>query len=219
MLGGGQPAHIPELDARWRLRMHEMMAHGDDMEKVLGNYDPPRGNAAFLEALADMLRRELGWQVTADNCAVTAGGQTAFFFLFHLLAGEMADGRRKKILLPLVPEYIGYANQSVRGDLFQAHLPIIEHTGPNEFKYRIDFDTLVVGDDIAAICVSRPTNPTGNVLTDDEIFRLFQMFHVLLVLLVLVKYKRYCLQEQVFLQLQEQGYSLVQTDHDLLRRY
>ena len=40
MLGGGQPAHIPEIDARWRLRMHEMMAHGDDMEKVLGNYDP-----------------------------------------------------------------------------------------------------------------------------------------------------------------------------------
>jgi valine--pyruvate aminotransferase len=172
MLGGGQPAHIPEMDVRWRQRMQEMMAHGDEMEKVLGNYDPPRGNAVFLQALAEMLRRELGWQVTAENCAVTAGGQTAFFFLFHLLAGEMADGRRKKILLPLVPEYIGYANQSVRGELFQAHLPRIEHTGPNEFKYRIDFDTLVVGDDIAAICVSRPTNPTGNVLTDDEIFRL-----------------------------------------------
>jgi len=29
-----------------------------------------------------------------------------------------------------------------------------------------------VDDDVAAICVSRPTNPTGNVLTDDEIARL-----------------------------------------------
>ena len=25
-----------------------------------------------------------------------------------------------------------------------------------------------MGDDIGAICVSRPTNPTGNVLTDEE---------------------------------------------------
>ena len=32
--------------------------------------------------------------------------------------------------------------------------------------------TVPVGDDIGAICVSRPTNPPGNVLTDDEIARL-----------------------------------------------
>ena len=31
---------------------------------------------------------------------------------------------------------------------------------------------MTVTDDIAAICVSRPTNPTGNVLTDEEIARL-----------------------------------------------
>jgi valine--pyruvate aminotransferase len=40
------------------------------------------------------------------------------------------------------------------------------------FKYRVDFETLEVGDDIGAICVSRPTNPTGNVLTDDELAHL-----------------------------------------------
>ena len=45
-------------------------------------------------------------------------------------------------------------------------------TGPHEFKYHVDFDSLRVGDDIAAICVSRPTNPTGNVLTDDEVSHL-----------------------------------------------
>jgi valine--pyruvate aminotransferase len=32
----------------------------------------------------------------------------------------------------------------------------------------LDVDKLELGDDIAAICVSRPTNPTGNVLTDSE---------------------------------------------------
>jgi valine--pyruvate aminotransferase len=172
MLGGGQPAHIPEVDARWRQRLQEMTEQEGEWERVLGNYDPPRGNPAFIKSLAGLLQREFSWPITPEHCAITSGGQTAFFFLFHLLAGEMPDGRKKKILLPLVPEYIGYANQSVREDLFHAHPPRIEFTGENEFKYRVDFDTLVVGDDIAAICVSRPTNPTGNVLTDEEIARL-----------------------------------------------
>ena len=172
MLGGGQPAHIPAIDQRWQERLREMLANGDEIDKAFGNYDPPRGNPQFIAALAGLMRREFGWDIGPENIAITAGGQTAFFFLFHLLAGEMPDGMYKKILLPLVPEYIGYANQSVRGDLFRAHPPRIEFTGPHEFKYRVDFDTLEVGDDIAAICVSRPTNPTGNVLTDEEIARL-----------------------------------------------
>jgi valine--pyruvate aminotransferase len=36
----------------------------------------------------------------------------------------------------------------------------------------VDFDNLEVTQDIAAICASRPTNPTGNVVTDDEVAKL-----------------------------------------------
>ena len=172
MLGGGQPAHIPEVNALWRRRMEEILAEPGALERVLANYDPPRGNPKFIAALAALFRREFGWQLGPENVAITSGGQTAFFFLFNLLAGPMPDGRSKKILLPLVPEYIGYANQGAGGDLFRAVPPKIEKTGPHEFKYRVDFDALEVTAEIAAICVSRPTNPTGNVLTDEEIARL-----------------------------------------------
>lgn len=172
MLGGGQPAHLPEVNSLWRRRMEEILAEPGGLERTLATYDPPRGNPRFLEALAGLCRERLGWEITPENLAVTSGGQTAFFFLFNLLAGEMADGRRKKILLPLVPEYIGYANQGVGEDLFVAVPPQVEITGPHEFKYHVDFDRLEITDEIAAICVSRPTNPTGNVLTDGEIARL-----------------------------------------------
>jgi valine--pyruvate aminotransferase len=175
MLGGGQPAHIPAVNARWRERMEEILAAPGALESMLANYDPPRGNPKFLDALAGMFRSEFGWAVEREHIATTAGGQTAFFFLFNLLAGEMPDGRRKRILLPLVPEYIGYANQGSCPDMFRAVPPKIEKTGPHEFKYRVDFDRLTVDDDIAAICVSRPTNPTGNVLTNDEIGRLSKL--------------------------------------------
>lgn len=172
MLGGGQPARIPEMNAVWRRRLEELMEENGGLERSLTSYDPPRGNPHFLEAIATLFRETFGWALTADNVAVTAGGQTAFYFLFNLLAGEMPDGTRRKVLLPLVPEYIGYANQGHCGELFRAVTPLIEKTGPHEFKYRVDFDNLEVTPDIAAICASRPTNPTGNVLTDDEVARL-----------------------------------------------
>lgn len=172
MLGGGQPAHVPEMDAVWRQRMEEIAAEEGGLEKMLGNYDAPAGGEAFRSALASLFKKELGWDVTYENFAVTMGGQTAFFFLFNALAGRFSDGRRKKILLPLLPEYIGYANQAVGEDFFEAIPAKIEKQGDHGFKYRVDFETLNLGDEIAAICVSRPTNPSGNVLTDDEIKRL-----------------------------------------------
>ena len=172
MLGGGQPARIPEINAVWRRRLQEMLDEAGGLDRALTSYDPPRGNPRFLEALAGLLRRTFGWDIGPENVAVTCGGQTAFYFLFNLLAGPLADGSRRKILLPLVPEYIGYANQGVAGGIFRAVAPLIEKTGLHEFKYRVDFDKLEVTPDVAAICASRPTNPTGNVLTDEEIFRL-----------------------------------------------
>ena len=172
MLGGGQPGSIPEMNAIWRRRLEEIMATPSAMEAMVGNYDPPKGNPKFISALAQLFTEHLGWNVTEKNIAITAGGQTAFFFLFNALAGRTRDGRRKKILLPLVPEYIGYSNQSVGVDFFTAVKPKIELIGDHQFKYRVDFENLKIDDEIAAICVSRPTNPTGNVLTDNEMSKL-----------------------------------------------
>ena len=172
MLGGGQPARIPEMNAVWRRRLDELMQETGGLERSLTTYDPPRGNPRFLRAIATLFRNTFGWDLGPENIAITPGGQTAFFLLFNLLAGRMPNGDRKKILLPLVPEYIGYSDQGIDGCLFRAVTPLIEKTGPHEFKYRVDFDHLEVTPDIAAICASRPTNPTGNVLTDEEIARL-----------------------------------------------
>jgi valine--pyruvate aminotransferase len=175
MLGGGNPAAIPEVQGIWRERMASMLAEADSFDRMLVNYDPPQGNPKFLRALADLLRRELGWHVGPENIGVTNGGQSAFFFLFNLLAGDFGDGRHRKILLPLAPEYIGYADQGVDPGLFVSCRPHIDWPltqAARIFKYRVDFDAVEAalrGEDIAAIAVSRPTNPTGNVLTDDEV--------------------------------------------------
>jgi valine--pyruvate aminotransferase len=145
------------------------------LRRTLAIYDPPRGNAGCLEALAELLRKQFGWSVSPENIAVTPGGQTAFFQLFNLFAGEMQNGTKGRVLFPLMPEYIGYADQSLEKDAFTALKPLIKITAPHRFKYGIDFDNLRVTPDIRALCVSRPTNPSGNVITDAEMKRLAEL--------------------------------------------
>ncbi|MBU0676861.1 MAG: valine--pyruvate transaminase [Verrucomicrobia bacterium] len=175
MMGGGNPGHIPEMQAIWRRRMEEILGEGQRFEQMLGNYDPPQGNARFISSLVRCLNDACGWDLTEENVCVTNGGQTAFFCLLNMLAGKQTNGRRKRILFPLTPEYIGYADQGVDSELFVANKPQFEFIDDHTFKYHVDFESLDVGDDVAAICVSRPTNPTGNVLTDDEIGQLAKL--------------------------------------------
>ena len=172
MLGGGNPGRIPEVQALFRQRMHAILDDGDQFERLIGDYDPPQGESRFVAALARLLQRELGWALDGRNIAVTNGSQSASFMLFNLLGGFDESGRARRILLPLTPEYIGYADQGVAADMFASNRPAIEQLDDNLFKYHVDFDQVVVGEDIGAICVSRPTNPTGNVLTDEEIEKL-----------------------------------------------
>lgn len=174
MLGGGNPAQVPQMVAEWRNQLQQLLDHGDDVDRMLGNYDPPQGNPRFLHSLADYLRRNCQWDVTEANLTVIPGGQTAFFLLFNMLAGEREDGSLSKIMLPLIPEYIGYRDQCLAEDAFVTVRPKIELQDAHRFKYRIDLPTLEcrMDDSIAAICFSRPTNPSGNVLTSDEVERL-----------------------------------------------
>ncbi|MBK4715032.1 MULTISPECIES: valine--pyruvate transaminase [Tenebrionibacter/Tenebrionicola group] len=171
MLGGGNPATIPAMQAYFQGLLTEMLASGK-VTDALCNYDGPQGKNDLLEALAGMLCETLGWEVKPQNIALTNGSQSAFFYLFNLFAGRMADGSRKKVLFPLAPEYIGYADAGLDDDLFVSTRPNIELLPDGQFKYYVDFANLNIGEDTGMICVSRPTNPTGNVITDDELHKL-----------------------------------------------
>ncbi|PLR20859.1 valine--pyruvate transaminase [Pantoea endophytica] len=171
MLGGGNPAQIPAMNDYFNQLLMQMHQDGQ-LSEALCNYDGPRGKALLLDALAKMLREELGWPLTAQNIALTNGSQSAFFYLFNLFAGRRADGSKKRVLFPLAPEYLGYADAGLEEDLFVSAKPNIELLPEGQFKYHVDFDHLPLNDDVGLICVSRPTNPTGNVITDDELLQL-----------------------------------------------
>lgn len=171
MMGGGNPAQIPEVQQVLLNAMQTIVDSPKQFAHMIGNYDPPHGNRAFAQALADLLTQQY-WPVKRENITLTNGSQSAFFALFNIIGGLFSDGLKRKILLPLIPEYIGYSDLGLEPDLFVCAKPTIEYLSGDLFKYHVDFDhieILLKHEKIGAMCVSRPTNPTGNVLTDQEI--------------------------------------------------
>lgn len=200
MLGGGNPARIDAVNAAF-LEIYRILGDshdgsGDPAIENIGNYSNPQGDAKFIAALVDFFNRHYDWQLTSDHIALTNGSQNAFFYLFNLFAGQFDDADAgdaeagkaqrvdKSILLPLAPEYIGYSDVHIEGEHFVAVQPQIDevtHEGETGFfKYRVDFAALnelpeLQQGKIGAICCSRPTNPTGNVLTDEEMQQLSEL--------------------------------------------
>ncbi|EPN3982411.1 valine--pyruvate transaminase [Vibrio parahaemolyticus] len=171
MLGGGNPAAIPAMLDYFRQASEEMLASGE-LVAALTNYDGPQGKDVFVKALAQLFRETYGWDISEKNISLTNGSQSGFFYLFNLFAGQQPDGSHKKVLLPIAPEYIGYGDAGIDEDIFVSYHPEIELLDNGLFKYHVDFEKLTVDDSVAAICASRPTNPTGNVLTDEEVRKL-----------------------------------------------
>ncbi|MFT4583800.1 MAG: valine--pyruvate aminotransferase [Gammaproteobacteria bacterium] len=173
-LGGGNPGTVPGISELFHDQMQASLDDGR-FGSIAGQYDGPQGHRPFLDALAGLLRRRFGWAVDASNIATTAGSQASFFILFNMLAGMTRQGHARHILLPLTPEYIGYAEVGLQADMVRSVRPSIDIIDEHTFKYRIDFEALKITPDVAAVCVSRPTNPTGNVITDDELGQLLTL--------------------------------------------
>lgn len=180
MLGGGNPARIPEMEALWRSRMTDILSDEASFGRLIGAYDSADGMATFRAALASLFRSVYGWEIESENLCITNGSQSAIFYILNLLSGSDSTGRFRRILFPLMPEYVGYADQALSEQAFLSVKPRLDLRGERGFKYFVNLDKVESalkreGEGIGAICVSRPTNPTGNVLTDAEVRSLSEL--------------------------------------------
>lgn len=174
-MGGGNPARIPEMEQAFEDALRATLANPHETHQLLGVYQPPQGDAELLDAIANLLHNEYQWPISRANVALANGSQSAFFVLFNLFAGEYADGSKKRIQLPLTPEYLGYSDLGICADFFTATRPSIEMLPDGFFKYHVDFSQLKITSETGALCVSRPTNPTGNVISDEELVKLDEL--------------------------------------------
>ena len=173
-LGGGNPGLVPQAHERFRQRIGAMLEERS-IDAILRRYDGPQGHLQFRKTLAKQLSTRFDWPISEENIALTAGSQTSFFMLFNAFAGQFSEGQVKKVMLPLAPEYIGYADVGLNDDMLVSKPGVIEVIDEHRFKYRLDFDVSDIDEDVGLVCISRPTNPTGNVLTNEELSHLISV--------------------------------------------
>lgn len=171
-MGGGNPARIDAVEEYFAERLNQIQKSDKERFDFLGVYQSPQGDVEFKQELASYLKTQFDWPITAENIALTNGSQSAFFTVANMLAGKMDDGSNRTIHFPLAPEYVGYADAGLSEALFSSSRPKLDILDQHYFKYRVNFDELDIDDSVAALCVSRPTNPTGNVITDSELAKL-----------------------------------------------
>ncbi|MCU4674591.1 valine--pyruvate transaminase [Catenovulum sp. 2E275] len=173
-LGGGNPAKIEAFEQLIADYLHQIADDPKALNQLVGIYQSPQGSEILLDLLVEYFNQNYDWPISRKNIAITNGSQSAFFILINMLAGHHPDAH-KHFLFPVVPEYLGYSDQALGEGYFKGCKPQIELIGEREFKYKIDFEKLNITAQTAAMCVSRPTNPTGNMISDQELAQLSEL--------------------------------------------
>ena len=88
MMGGGNPAQIPEVKEALRETMLKML-HDEPGEQnspllhAVSNYDGPPGGRGLVHAVAEHFSEKFGWDIGPENVALTNGSQSSFVYLFN----------------------------------------------------------------------------------------------------------------------------------------
>ncbi len=170
-LSAGNPVILPEVEQLWRDCTLDLL-HSPDYGEVVCRYGSSQGYEPFVEAVLKDYNQRYGLNLTERNVLITPGSQALYFFAANAFGGYGADGSLKDIVLPLSPDYTGYGGVSLVPEALRAYRPTLDMVGDHHFKYRPDFSQLEITDRSGFVLFSRPCNPTGNVLTDEEVTRI-----------------------------------------------
>jgi valine--pyruvate aminotransferase len=101
---------------------------------------------------------------------ITPGSQSLYFYAANAFGGYTSSGTLKKIVLPLSPDYTGYGGVTLTAEALISYKPALDiDAAAHRFKYRPDFSHLEINENTGCVIFSRPCNPTGNVMTDEEV--------------------------------------------------
>jgi valine--pyruvate aminotransferase len=168
-LSAGNPLILPEVEQLWRDCTADLLASSEYGE-VVCRYGSSQGYAPFISVIVKDFNQRYGLNLTERNILVTAGSQTIYFYATNAFGGYNEDGDLKQIVLPLSPDYTGYGGVSLCPEALIAYKPTLDIDSTNHrFKYRPDFSQLSITQETGCVIFSRPCNPTGNVLTNEEV--------------------------------------------------
>lgn len=171
-LSAGNPLILPEVEQLWRECTADLLASSEYGE-VVCRYGASQGYQPLIDAVVQDFNHRYGLSLTARNVLITAGSQSLYFYAANSFGGYTSSGDLKQVVLPLSPDYTGYGGVSLRPESLLAYKPSLDiDEAAHRFKYRPDFTQLEISETTGCVLFSRPCNPTGNVLTDEEVHKI-----------------------------------------------
>jgi valine--pyruvate aminotransferase len=171
-LSAGNPVILPAVEQLWRDCTADLLA-SPDYGEVVGRYGASQGYQPMIEAVVNDFNRRYGLQLTDRHILITPGSQSLYFYAANGFGGYTASGELRHIVLPLSPDYTGYGGVTLTPEALIAYQPELDiDASAHRFKYRPDFSQLDINENTGCVIFSRPCNPTGNVLTDDEVSKI-----------------------------------------------
>ncbi len=171
-LSAGNPVILPEVEQLWRDCTADLLA-SPDYGEVVGRYGASQGYQPLIDAIVEDFNQRYGLNLTDRNVLITPGSQSLYFYAANAFGGYTATGSLRQIVLPLSPDYTGYGGVTLTPEALIAYKPELEiDQAAHRFKYRPDFSQLQITETTGCVIFSRPCNPTGNVLNDDEVSKI-----------------------------------------------
>jgi valine--pyruvate aminotransferase len=168
-LSAGNPLILPEVEQLWRDCTADLL-EGSEYGEVVCRYGSSQGYAPLIEAIVNDFNKRYGLNLSDRNVLITPGSQTLYFYAANALGGYTANGQLKQVVLPLSPDYTGYGGVALSPESLIAYKPTLDiDEAAHKFKYRPDFSQLSINENTGCVIFSRPCNPTGNVVTDEEV--------------------------------------------------
>jgi len=136
------------------------------------HYPDSRGTLKLREALIEKLRRENGLSAEPDDIVVTDGGTHALFLAFQ---GLLSPGDEVLVLSPhwmAIPKLVGFAHGAKMRTL-PTYLELGDgRMSPVDFAARL---RAAIKPETRGIYVNTPNNPTGVVLTREQLLALAEV--------------------------------------------
>lgn len=128
----------------------------------LHGYSPSPGIFSVRQAVAESLNRRFGMDYRAEHIFMTSGAAGAVAHAVRCVAGK---GETVLVCAPFFPEYHPYVDLSG---------PKLKVVPADREKFQIDFGRLeeMLTQEVAAVLVNSPNNPSGAVYSEETLTRL-----------------------------------------------
>lgn len=171
-LSAGNPVILPEVEQLWRDCTAELLA-SKEYGEVVCRYGSSQGYQPLIDAVVKDFNTRYDLNLTERNILITPGSQSIYFYAANAFGGYTKEGQLKDIVLPLSPDYTGYGGVSLIPEAVKSYQPSLDiNETTHRFKYRPNFGNLSINENTGCVIFSRPCNPTGNVLTDEELTKI-----------------------------------------------